>query len=39
MARHLKEGVQMAHIWTFRDGKIIAFQQHVDTFKVQELSA
>ena len=30
--------VQMAHVWTFRDGKIISMQQHVDTLKVQELS-
>ena len=29
--------VQMAHVWTFRDGKIIAMQQHVDTLKVQEV--
>ena len=31
--------VQMAHVWTFRDGKAISMQQHVDTLKVQELSA
>src|ERR1700722_17439413 len=31
--------VQMAHVWTFRDGKVISMQQHVDTLKVQELSA
>jgi ketosteroid isomerase-like protein len=31
--------VQMAHVWTFRDGTIISMQQHVDTLKVQELSA
>ena len=31
--------VKMAHVWTLRDGKIISFQQHVDTLKVQELSA
>jgi ketosteroid isomerase-like protein len=31
--------VQMAHIWTFRDGKVISMHQHVDTLKVQELSA
>jgi len=30
--------VQMAHVWTFRVGKVISMQQHVDTFKVQELS-
>jgi ketosteroid isomerase-like protein len=29
----------MAHVWTFRDGKIISMHQHVDTLKVQELSA
>ena len=29
----------MAHVWMFRDGKIISMQQHVDTLKVQELSA
>jgi ketosteroid isomerase-like protein len=28
--------VQMAHVWTLRDGKIISFEQHVDTLKVQE---
>ena len=31
--------VQMAHVWTFRDGKVISMQQHVDTLKVQELLA
>ena len=31
--------VQMAHVWTFRDGKIISFEQLVDTLKVQERSA
>lgn len=29
---------KMAHVWSFRDGKIAAFQQHVDTVKVLELS-
>jgi ketosteroid isomerase-like protein len=28
--------VEMAHVWTFRDGKIVSFEQHVDTLKVQE---
>jgi ketosteroid isomerase-like protein len=28
--------VQLAHVWTFRDGKVISMQQHVDTLKVQE---
>jgi hypothetical protein len=31
--------VQMAHVLTFRDGKIISFEQLVDTLKVQERSA
>ena len=31
--------VQMAHVWTFRDDKIVSMQQHVDTLKVRELSA
>ena len=31
--------VQMAYVWTFRDGKVISMHQHVDTLKVQELSA
>jgi ketosteroid isomerase-like protein len=30
--------VKMAHVWTVRGGKITAFQQHVDTAKVHELS-
>ena len=30
--------VKMAHVWTVRDGKAVAFQQHVDTAKVAELS-
>jgi len=30
--------VKLAHVWSFRDGKIAAFQQHVDTVKVLELS-
>ena len=30
--------VKMAHVWTVRDGKVVAFQQHVDTAKVAELS-
>ena len=29
---------KMAHVWALRDGKIVAFQQHVDTAKVLELS-
>jgi ketosteroid isomerase-like protein len=31
--------VKMAHVWTLRDGKVIAFQQHVDTLKLQERSS
>jgi len=27
--------VQMAHVWTFRDGKIISMRQHVDTLRVR----
>jgi ketosteroid isomerase-like protein len=30
--------VKMAHVWTFDDGKAAAFQQHVDTVRVRELS-
>jgi ketosteroid isomerase-like protein len=30
--------VKMAHVWTVTDGKLAAFQQHVDTLKVRELS-
>lgn len=30
--------VKMAHVWTLGDGKIVAFQQHVDTVRVRELS-
>ena len=30
--------VKMAHVWTLRDGKVVAFQQHVDTVKVRDLS-
>ena len=30
--------VKMAHVWTIRDGKAVAFQQHVDTAMVRELS-
>ncbi len=29
----------MAHVLTIRDGTTISMQQHVDTLKVQELSA
>ena len=30
--------VKMVHVWTIRDGKAAAFQQHVDTVRVRELS-
>jgi uncharacterized protein len=30
--------VTMAHVLTLDDGKVVAFQQHVDTVRVRELS-
>jgi ketosteroid isomerase-like protein len=30
--------VKMVHVWTMDGGKAIAFQQHVDTLRVRELS-
>jgi ketosteroid isomerase-like protein len=30
--------VKMAHVLTVDGGKLVAFQQHVDTVKVRELS-
>ena len=30
--------VKMVHVWTMEDGKAVAFQQHVDTVRVHELS-
>jgi ketosteroid isomerase-like protein len=30
--------VKMAHVWAIRDGKVAAFQQHVDTARLRELS-
>jgi len=30
--------VKMVHVWTMSGGKAVAFQQHVDTLKVRELS-
>lgn len=30
--------VKMVHVWTLDGGKAVAFQQHVDTVKVRELS-
>ncbi len=31
--------VRMAHVWTFPDGKVTNFLQHVDTARVRELIA
>jgi ketosteroid isomerase-like protein len=30
--------VKMAHVWTLDGGKLVRFQQHVDTVRVRELS-
>jgi ketosteroid isomerase-like protein len=30
--------VKMVHVWTLKGGKVVAFQQHVDTVRVRELS-
>lgn len=30
--------VKMVHVWTVDEGKAIAFQQHIDTARVRELS-
>ncbi len=30
--------VKMAHVWTMDGGRAVAFQQHVDTIRVRELS-
>ncbi len=30
--------VKMVHVWTIVGGKAVAFQQHVDTVRVRELS-
>ncbi|MGD0312838.1 MAG: hypothetical protein ABSC90_10280 [Acidimicrobiales bacterium] len=30
--------VKMVHVWTMNGGKVVAFQQHVDTLRVRELS-
>jgi ketosteroid isomerase-like protein len=30
--------VKMVHVWTMNGGKAVAFQQHVDTIRVRELS-
>ena len=30
--------VKMVHVWTMNCGKAVAFQQHVDTLRVRELS-
>jgi ketosteroid isomerase-like protein len=40
--RHKSSGepasVKMVHVWTIEGGKAVAFQQHVDTVRVRELS-
>jgi len=40
--RHKSSGdaavVKMVHVWTMAGGKAVAFQQHVDTLRVRELS-
>jgi ketosteroid isomerase-like protein len=28
--------IQLAHIWTVRDGKAVKFQQYVDTYRIAE---
>jgi uncharacterized protein len=30
--------VKMVHVWTLNVGKVVAFEQHVDTLRVRELS-
>ena len=35
----IKLSQRVGQVWTFRDGKVISMQQHVDTLKVKELSA
>lgn len=30
--------VKMVHVWTLNSGKAVAFQQHIDTVRVRELS-
>ncbi len=30
--------VEMVHVWTMNGGRAVAFQQHIDTLKVRELS-
>lgn len=40
--KHKRSGepsvVKMVHVWSMDGGKAVAFQQHVDTFRVLELS-
>jgi uncharacterized protein len=40
--KHKRSGepalVKMVHVWTLKGGKAVAFQQHVDTLRVRELS-
>ena len=42
MWKHKSSGepavVKLAHVWTLDGGKLVTFQQHVDTVRVRELS-
>lgn len=33
-----EQNTQLAHIWRLKDGKVIAFQQHADTFHVAKVT-
>ena len=30
-------GIQACHIWSMRDGRVVRFQQYVDTAKLQDV--
>jgi ketosteroid isomerase-like protein len=34
--REAPSQIQLAHIWTVRDGKAVKFQQYVDTYAIAE---
>jgi ketosteroid isomerase-like protein len=34
--RETPSEIQLAHIWTVRDGKAVRFQQYVDTYRIAE---
>jgi len=34
--RETPSQIQLAHIWTVRDGKAVKFRQYVDTYKIAE---